>query len=150
MSQEVIMYYLDHRNPQPGTGPIGVRGESVKYVVCANDVEQIHHVIPQANSVTEGEVLPAMIVRSWGPGMVNLLVFIDGPRPYWTTSVSYYLPTLVNGIDAATPVYGVSPRSWHYASDVSPGPQALAFEQFTIDCDTGALTSEDTIRGQKR
>ena len=48
---------------------------------------QAHH----GNEVREGDVFPAMIVRTWGDtpkASVNLQVFLDGTDTYWATSVS--------------------------------------------------------------
>lgn len=45
----------------------------------------------RGNSVTEGDVYPAMIVKTWGGGegsAVNLQVFLDGSDSLWATSRS--------------------------------------------------------------
>lgn len=47
---------------------------------------QAHH----GNAVHEGDVFPAMIVKTWGDtpeASVNLKVFLDGTDTYWATSV---------------------------------------------------------------
>lgn len=48
----------------------------------------VHYTFP------DGEVRPAVVVRDWGGGCVNLQVFLDGDndarkeRPSWATSVA--------------------------------------------------------------
>lgn len=41
----------------------------------------------QGNMVRDGEIFPAMIIRVWPGGLVNLQVFLDGDATYWATSV---------------------------------------------------------------
>lgn len=122
------MYASPDRVVQFGQGPEPQPGELVRYVLNDTDPASIRQAIPQSNSHTTGEVLGAMVVRCWGPGMVNLMVFIDGPRPWWTTSVGYDLPTLVDGLDAAAPAYEVAQRSWHYPIDSFLDQLAKALE----------------------
>lgn len=38
------------------------------------------------NSAEAGQVYPAVSVRVWSPGMVNLQVMLDGTDVYWATS----------------------------------------------------------------
>ncbi|MGW3153664.1 hypothetical protein [Streptomyces sp. NPDC001089] len=38
------------------------------------------------NQVSEGQVFPALIVRLWSAGTVNLQVFLDGNDVFWATS----------------------------------------------------------------
>jgi hypothetical protein len=40
------------------------------------------------NMVQAGDLLPAVIVRVWGPTCCNLKIFRDGPQDVWITSVS--------------------------------------------------------------
>lgn len=50
-----------------------------------DDGAQVHH----GNRASEGDVLPAMIVRCWGDtegAMVNLQVFLDGNDTLWVSS----------------------------------------------------------------
>lgn len=102
------------KDPSWGVGPEPDPGTHVLYALHRDDPAAIKQAIPQANSHKEGDVLGAVVVRCWGPGMVNLMVFIDGPRPWWCTSVPYSQPTLVEGIDAAAgPIFSVAARSWH-------------------------------------
>lgn len=39
----------------------------------------IHYVLP-AGAPRAGEIRPAMIIRVWGPEMVNAKIFLDGPN----------------------------------------------------------------------
>lgn len=43
---------------------------------------------PQGNPVAPGEVLPAIVVRVWGPECVNLQVWLDGNDSLWKTSAT--------------------------------------------------------------
>lgn len=40
------------------------------------------------NAVAAGDPFPAMVVRTFGSGTVNLQVFLDGSDTYWVTSRS--------------------------------------------------------------
>lgn len=44
------------------------------------------HVQHRGNTATEGDMHPAVIVRDWGAGKVNLQVHLDGTDAYWATS----------------------------------------------------------------
>lgn len=47
------------------------------------DGTQIH----VGNSVSEGDVLPMIVVKVWSNGSVNGQVFLDGNDTYWATSI---------------------------------------------------------------
>lgn len=72
-------------------------GRIVHYTLSEGDVARINDLVPQSdhpghirrNTVSAGEVYPAMVVRVFN-GMtssnVNLQVFLDGAAAYWATS----------------------------------------------------------------
>ena len=67
-------------------------GRIVLYRLSAEDVVAIkgnRTVRPTGNAVNEGEIYPAMIVRTWGNtegSCCQLQVFLDGADTYWATS----------------------------------------------------------------
>lgn len=69
-------------------------GRIVHYQLSAGDVAQIDNRHPIArgqtvrNRVSEGDVLPAMVVAVFSPNSstANLKVFLDGEDCYWATS----------------------------------------------------------------
>ena len=67
-------------------------GRIVCYRLSAEDVVAIkgnRTVRPTGNVVNEGEVYPAMIVRTWGNtegSRCQLQVFLDGADTFWATS----------------------------------------------------------------
>lgn len=44
------------------------------------------HALHAGNNTVEGQVLPAVIVRVWDDGSVNLHILLDGTDAYWATS----------------------------------------------------------------
>jgi hypothetical protein len=44
------------------------------------------HQLHRGSSAAEGDMLPAVIVRTWGDGQANLQVLLDGNDAYWATS----------------------------------------------------------------
>ena len=44
------------------------------------------HIGHFGNHADEGDILPAMIVKTWGGTTVNLQVYLDGNDIYWATS----------------------------------------------------------------
>lgn len=65
-------------------------GRVVQYVMAAGDVAQAVDASAKLNRPSEGDVLPAMIIRVWGEvdetAPCNLQVFLDGNASYWATS----------------------------------------------------------------
>lgn len=41
------------------------------------------------NTVNEGDVFPAVVVKKWSETSVNLQVFLDGNDTYWVTSIEW-------------------------------------------------------------
>lgn len=72
-------------------------GRTVHYALTATDAARIRaqraqdRVLPgtpQGNTAHEGTVYPAIIVRVWPGGLVNVQVLLDGPDTLWVTSVT--------------------------------------------------------------
>jgi hypothetical protein len=68
-------------------------GRIVHYKLSAGDVSQIDANLPQSrglqvrNPVSEGQVLPAVVVAIFGSdSTANLKVLLDGEDDYWATS----------------------------------------------------------------
>jgi hypothetical protein len=65
-------------------------GRIVHYRLSAGDAEVIvqgrQNAVRHGNSVSEGEIFPAMIVAAWSRTGVNLQVFLDGSDSHWATS----------------------------------------------------------------
>lgn len=61
------------------------RKDAYKSGAYAQEDGTIAHV---GNDVAEGQVFPAVIVRVWNVGSVNLQVLMDGNDVYWATSRS--------------------------------------------------------------
>lgn len=64
-------------------------GRIVHYALSDGDVDTITRDYPDRNtrnSVSPGQVFPAMMVATWGGEYVNLQVFLDGACTYWATS----------------------------------------------------------------
>lgn len=68
-------------------------GRIVHYRLSAGDVVQIDNRLPThrgqqvRNPVSEGQVLPAVVVAIFGSGSTaNLKVLLDGEDSYWATS----------------------------------------------------------------
>ncbi len=68
-------------------------GRIVHYKLTAGDVDHIERNLPASrghqvrNAVSEGQVLPAMVVAIFGSdSTANLKVFLDGEDCYWATS----------------------------------------------------------------
>ncbi len=40
------------------------------------------------NKVAPGDIVPAVVLRVWGPQCANVRLLLDGPDDYWKTSVS--------------------------------------------------------------
>lgn len=68
-------------------------GQIVLYHVSSTDAQELTY------NHTEGEDLPAIVVRVWSDTCVNLKIFADGPNDVWRTSV----------------VLGDQPSEWSYA-----------------------------------
>ena len=60
-------------------------GRIVQYVISETDATE-HAQHPRGNAPRAGDVLPAVVVRVWDDGLVNLKVFLDGPEDHWATS----------------------------------------------------------------
>lgn len=68
-------------------------GRHVLYTLSGHDADTITvarkaagpHLV-QGNSVDEGQVYPATVVRTFGGDHVNLQVMLDGTDVYWATS----------------------------------------------------------------
>lgn len=79
--------------PAPKVSQPRTIGRIVHYKLSAQDAEYIKALRTgksiYGNEAREGDVYPAMIVRTFG-GLyaehVNLQVFLDGPDSYWATS----------------------------------------------------------------
>ena len=97
-------WHWPERQPTPGPQPARV-GELVLYTVTEGDANDINRrrqdartsgsaeertgfVMHFGNSVREGDVYPAVIVRTFAEGSVtcNLQVLLDGSDTYWATS----------------------------------------------------------------
>lgn len=75
-------------------------GRIVHYTLGEGDVDVINRHVPQMvrdpkaptgervrrNSVSAGDVFPAVIIRHWSGTCVNLQVLLDGDCSYWATS----------------------------------------------------------------
>lgn len=69
-------------------------GRIVLYTLASYDVDAIRiqrGPDGRGNSVSPGDIYPAMVVRTWGDPSdsymrVNLKVMLDGPDSYWATS----------------------------------------------------------------
>jgi len=81
------------------TSPVPTPGRIVHYTLSAADAAKINHWRSDAhplhdfegNQASEGDVLPMLIVRTWGPtpeSAVNGQVFLDGNGSLWVTSTS--------------------------------------------------------------
>lgn len=70
-------------------------GRTVLYTLSAADLVAIrdqrayneHHQRRSFNSVNEGDVLPAIVVKVWSPTCANIQVLLDGGDTLWKTSV---------------------------------------------------------------
>lgn len=67
-------------------------GRIVHYTLSAQDAALINNgvaalAVPK-NTAREGDTYPAMIVRVWDGGLVQLQVFYDGAGAHWATSRS--------------------------------------------------------------
>lgn len=66
-------------------------GRIVHYTLAAGDADQIKIARQDSggsgNQVAEGDVYPAMVVRTFGgPATANLQVHLDGTDTFWATS----------------------------------------------------------------
>jgi hypothetical protein len=82
---------------------IATPGRIVHYTLSAQDAEAINRrrtdaqregagnsgkIVHVGNHASEGDLYPAMVVRSFGGPSVNLQVWLDGNDTYWATSRS--------------------------------------------------------------
>lgn len=75
-------------------------GRIVYFVFSAFDAEQIK----SGNRYKEGDIAPAMVVRTWSyDGCCNLKVMLDGPDTLWATSVLFS--------------EAKGPHTWHWMFD---------------------------------
>ncbi|MFC9505355.1 hypothetical protein [Streptomyces sp. NPDC057002] len=85
------------------TPPTPTVGRTVLYRATEYDAEQINKrrkdaytsgsyaeengtIAHVGNQVTEGQVFPAVVVRVWEGGLLNLQVHLDGNDVFWATS----------------------------------------------------------------
>lgn len=64
-------------------------GRIVHYRLSAGDATAINALPGPKNEAREGDVYPALVVRTWGEtaeSAVQLQVFYDGAGSYWATS----------------------------------------------------------------
>lgn len=61
-------------------------GRIVHYTLSDQDVRLIAERDRIGNGVQEGQVYPAIVVRTFGKHGANLQVFLDGDDTYWATS----------------------------------------------------------------
>lgn len=73
-------------------------GRIVHYTLSTGDADQINRrALPQlGNTVTEGQVVPLLVVRVWSPTCINGQALLDGNDALWVTSV----------------MEGTGPRTW--------------------------------------
>jgi hypothetical protein len=68
-------------------------GDWVTYTLSEDDAHLIasrRMAVPDSakgNSVAAGDTFPAIIVRAWDDGAVNLQVLLDGYDQHWATSI---------------------------------------------------------------
>jgi len=92
------MGFMTWREVASEKNPVTI-GRIVHFTVDEYTAEQIKKAGLPCNGNKADDILPALVVRVWGPEMVNLQVFVDGGFTVWVTSVGQ----------------GRGPRSWHYA-----------------------------------
>lgn len=64
-------------------------GRIVAYTASDADAEASKAPGWTGNQITAGDVLPAVVVRVWSGGLVNLQVLVDGTDSLWRTSVKH-------------------------------------------------------------
>lgn len=70
----------------PTIAPVSaILGETVLYTLTDQDAAAVN-AEKRNNRAHAGELYPAIVVRVWGEGLVNLRVLIDGPGELWATS----------------------------------------------------------------
>ena len=65
-------------------------GDIVRIIVGPNTLRLLQEIGGQNNTPKIGQLLPAVVVKSWNSGRVNLKVWTDGTRDVWLTAVDYY------------------------------------------------------------
>ena len=125
MIEGALLQYLAGRHPaDPNESRRGMSqtpsiGRIVHYTLTEQDTDAINRrradgvrartadarsgaVIHYGNTVTAGDVYPAMVVRVWEFNSTNLQVFLDGNDTYWAASKSE----------------GDQPGTWHWPERV--------------------------------
>lgn len=98
-------------DPGPGVAP----GRIVHFVLAEGDLPVVRSLGGNMASAQPGETYPAFIVRKWDqPGLVNLVVLVDGPKVYHRTSAHFSCPS--DELETLAAGAGVSyePGTWHW------------------------------------
>jgi len=109
-------------------------GHLVRVVVGPHIQSQVRALGGQQNSIQSGDLLPAVIIRTWG-GPKNLKVFVDGARDLWITSVEHYpvVAQLHDPEKPERPLFHARADTWHFLDQ----PDSYVTEELKIPTAAG-------------
>lgn len=119
----------DYKSPRIDVGDI------VRVVVGPNTLRVLQEIGGQNNSPRIGQLLPAVVVRAWGSGRVNLKVWTDGTRDAWITSMDYY-PVHLQRRDPSCPgmsLLHAREDTWHPLSEPSEWMEEAPVQESTLE-----------------